>query len=200
MRLFYSKTSPYARKARMAIVELGLEARVDGVALDPWAPDSPLPAHNPLGKVPTLETDEGDTLFDSPLVCEYLDAAAGGGRLFPPPGPERWTALRQQALADGIVDAGVLRVVEGRRPEELRQPSWIERQRAATIRGLDALERDAARLPKQMDIGAIAVLCCLGYLDLRFAQEDWRPGRPNLTAWFDRWRDRPSFQATVPEV
>ena len=118
--------------------------------------------------------------------------------LFPAAGPDRWTALRFQALADGICDAAILRRLEGNRPEQLRSTDWMERQRAAVARSVDALEADAAKLGERFTIGSVAVLAALGYLDFRFGHEDWRPGHPALSAWFDAESKRDSFVSTAP--
>jgi glutathione S-transferase len=198
MTLRYSPTSPYVRKVMMVLMECGLEDAVELVKTDAWSPDTDLPADNPLGKVPALIVQDGVTLFDSPVICEYLDTLHDGARLFPPPGPARWAALRQQALADGICDAAILRRLEGNRPDGEKSPPWMERQRAAVTRACDALEAEAASLPDHMTIGTVAILAALGYLDFRFGHEDWRPGRPALAAWFGRASARDSFRRTAP--
>ncbi|WP_158045149.1 glutathione S-transferase N-terminal domain-containing protein [Skermanella pratensis] len=200
MKLRYSATSPYVRKVMMVIHELGLADRVELEKTDAWSPETNLPDDNPLGKVPALVVEGGTALFDSPVICEYLDSLASGGegRLFPPPGAERWAALRFQALADGICDAAILRRLEGNRPEQFRSSDWMERQRRAVARSLDQLEKEADRLGTRADIGALAVLAALGYLDFRFGHEDWRQGRPALSAWFDQASARGSFAATKP--
>jgi glutathione S-transferase len=197
MKLRYSATSPYVRKVMMVIHELGLANRVELENTDAWSPKTDLPTDNPIGKVPALVTDDGMALFDSPVICEYLDSV-GSGTLFPPVGPERWTALRFQALADGICDAAILRRLEGNRPEQLRSTDWMERQKAAVGRCLDLLEKQAGTLGDGADIGTLAVLSALGYLDFRFGHEDWRAGRPALSAWFDKASARESFTATKP--
>jgi len=197
MKLYYSLASPYVRKVRMAALELGVAERIDLVLTDAWSVTAGLPQDNPLCKVPTLVLTDGTPLYDSPVICEYLDHLAGGG-LFPPAGPARWTALCQQALGDGLCDAAVARRLEGMRPENLRSPTWIERQKAAMIRACDTLENDADDLSGPVTIGGLAVATALGYLDLRFAEEDWRPGRPRLAAWFAEAGKRPSFHATRP--
>src|SRR5689334_5968404 len=142
MKLRFSPTSPYVRKVMMVIHELGLTDRVQLETTDAWSPTTTLPTTNPLGKVPALVLDDGSALFDSPVIAEYLDSLPGGGTapLFPASGPARWTALRQQALADGICDAAILRRLEGNRPEQIRSTDWMESQRAAVARTVDVLE------------------------------------------------------------
>src|SRR5687768_889787 len=186
MKLRYSATSPYVRKVMMVIHERGLSDRIELEKTDAWSHETDLPNNNPLGKVPALVLGDGPALFDSPVIAEYLDTLAGpDASLFPPPGPDRWAALRFQALADGICDAAILRRLEGNRPEQLRSTDWMERQRAAVARSVDALEADAAKLSERFTIGSVAVLAALGYLDFRFGHEDWRTGHPALSAWFD---------------
>ena len=201
MKLRYSATSPYVRKVMMVIHERGLSDRVELEKTDAWSPETDLPSNNPLGKVPALVLGDGTALFDSPVIVEYLDTLASGpgnASLFPAAGPDRWTALRFQALADGICDAAILRRLEGNRPEQLRSTDWMERQRAAVARSVDALEADAAKLGERFTIGSVAVLAALGYLDFRFGHEDWRPGHPALSAWFDAELKRDSFVSTAP--
>lgn len=199
MQLYFSPTSPYARKVRISAQELGFGEKIEllSIALTPINPHDALRSSNPLGKIPTLITDEGEALYDSPVICEYLDALAGGHRLFPAAGPARWRALRRQALADGILDAAVLlRYEEALRPKELRWREWVDGQWLKMRTGLDALERE--RLEGAFDIGAISIACALGYLDFRYASEGWRASRPRLTAWAGEINQRPSLLATVP--
>lgn len=197
MKLRYSATSPYVRKVTMTIIECGLEDRVERVVTNAWDAETDLPADNPLGKVPALTTDDGAVLFDSPVICEYLDSLHDGAKLFPAAGPARWAALRLQALGDGLNDASVARRLEEMRPDGERSQKWIERQTAAMARTLDVLEGEVNGFADRFDIGALALMSALGYLDLRFTAEDWRAGRPKLAAWFDTASKRPSYQATA---
>lgn len=197
MTLRFSPNSPYARKVRAVIIEAGLTAEIEPVLTDPWAPDTDLVAQNPLSKVPALLTASGVTLFDSPVICEFLDSRHDGPKLFPE-GEARWQALRLQALGDGICDAAILRRIESQRPAEQQSAAWIDRQRAAVTRALDLLEREAGTLEGPLTIGGLAVACALGYLDLRFAEEDWRAGRPKLAAWYAAIAQRPSLRETAP--
>ncbi len=198
MKLRMSTTSPYARKCLMVAIEAGLDQRVERVATAPWAPDTDLPADNPLGKVPVLITDGGEAIYDSPVICDYLDAQHSGRRLIPQSGGERWRQLRLEALADGITDAAVgVRIETVTRPEDKRWPHWTERQQAAMTRGLDALERDCAGWGDEVLIGQLAAVAAVGYVEFR-GLADWRAGRPALAAWFARLSARPSVAATVP--
>jgi glutathione S-transferase len=201
MRLHYSYASPYVRKVMVVAIETGQESDLDLTPrkVSPVAPLGEVNRDNPLGKVPCLVTDDGQALFDSRVICEYLDSRHDRPKLFPA-GPARWPALRRQAQADGILDAGILARYETvLRPEERRWPDWIEGQKAKIARALDALEGEAEGFGDAVDIGTIAVGCALGWLDFRYAKDDWRAGRPALAAWFERFAKRPSMAATVPK-
>lgn len=199
MKLYFSPTSPYARKVRISAHELGLSQKIElvSIALSPISPHDALRSSNPLGKLPALIPDDGKALYDSPVICEYLDSLAGGNRIFPAAGAARWTALRRQALADGILDAAVLiRYEEALRPKELRWQQWVDGQWLKMRTGLDALERE--NLDGVLDIGTISIACALGYLDFRFASEGWRTSRPRLAAWAAAIERRPSLATTLP--
>ena len=200
MQLRYSTTSPYARKVVVVAIETGQDGEMERILTDVGDPASRIAEQNPLGKIPVLVTDDGETLFDSPVICEYLDGRHGGDKLFPPPGPERWAALRRQALADGILDAAILCMVEGRRPEELQSSAWMEKQWGKVVHALDALEAtaDALAAPGPVTIGHIAVGCALEYVDFRFSGEHWRKDHPQLAAWQRSFAERPTMKATVP--
>jgi glutathione S-transferase len=201
MKLWYSPPSPFARKVRAAAIELGLDARIELVntPVVPIKPNPVLIPQNPLVKLPALEAEDGNVLYDSRTICEYLDALAGGGRLFPASGAARWNALRRQSLGDGIMDAGILRRYElVLRPEPLRWADWLDGQQAKIDHGLDAAERDAGSWGNRFDIGDITIACALGWLDFRFAETDWRAKRPGLAAWYARVAARPSLAQTIP--
>lgn len=198
MTLRASPTSPYVRKVRAMLIETGLADRVTQVATDPWAADTDLPADNPLGKVPALTTGDGPVLFDSPVICEYLDGLHGGTPLFPAAGPARWRALRQQAIGDGICDAAIARLLDTRRPEAQQSSAWQERQRQAIARACDLLEREAGDLAGPVTIGTLAVAVALGYLDLRWPGDRWRQGRPALASWHEGMAARRSMAETAP--
>ncbi len=201
MKLRYSPTSPYVRKVTVTVIELGLAARIERVPTDTQDRDSGIAEHNPLGKVPALILDDGAVLYDSPVICEYLDTLHGGPPLFPAAGPERWTALRQQALGDGILDAAILRMIEMvRRPEKLRWQGWIGHQTAKVVRAVDRFDAAAAELQGGLTIGRITAGCALGYLDFRAPELDWRAGRPRLAAWYEEFAERPAMRETVPKT
>lgn len=190
-----SPTSPFGRKIKIAIAELGLDDRIEVVPADTNDPAETLRRQNPLGKVPTLVFEDGSTLFDSRVIAEYLDHLAGGGRLFPP-GEARFGQLRLQALADGICDAGLLQVYEIRlRAPELRSAAWVENQTGKVARALASLEAAPPAYDRPR-IGEIALACALGYLDLRF-DGAWRASHPALVAWLAAFAARvPAFEAT----
>jgi glutathione S-transferase len=197
MRLRFSPTSPYVRKVVVSAIEIGLDKHIERVPTDSNDPKSGLGAENPLGKVPSLTLDDGSVLYDSPVICEYLDSLHAGPKLFPASGPARWTALRRQALGDGISDAALLSRMEALRPPAEQSASFIVQQKGKIASSLDAIESEADRFGENVDIGAIAIGCALGYLDLRFAADAWRNGRPTLAGWFERFAERPSMQATA---
>lgn len=198
MQLRHSPASPYVRKVMVTAIETGLESRIEVVPTDVWSADTDIGAVNPLGKVPTLTTDDGEILYDSPVICAYLDSLHDGAKLLPAAGAAHWRAQRQQALADGLLDAAVLVRLEARRPPEQQSPAWRDRQQAVVNRALDQLEADAEALEGPVTIGQIAVGCALGYLDFRFADDGWRRDRPRLAAWYEAFAKRPSMRATVP--
>jgi glutathione S-transferase len=201
MKLYSSPTSPYVRKVLVLAYEAGLEPRIERIfrLSFPTAVNEELASQNPLAKVPTLITDAGEALYDSPVICEYLDGLHDGPRLFPS-GEARWPALKLQALGDGLLDAAVLcRYERVLRPAEKRWPEWEAGQQEKIRRALDVLEGEAAHLAGPLTIGQISVACALGYLDFRFAAENWWRGRASLVAWYEPFSQRPSMVATVPK-
>jgi glutathione S-transferase len=201
MKLFYSAASPFVRKVLVCASECGLDGRIEQVPTKvlPSEPNREFGKANPLMKLPALERDDGLVLFDSIVICEYLDSLSNGARLFPPAGDKRWHALRLHALADGILEAAVLTRYETfLRPEALRWKEWIAGQLLKIDQSLDFLEQHPADL-EGLTIGTVAVGCALGYLDFRFAERKWRDGRPKLAAWFETMSRRPSFEKTVPK-
>ena len=199
MKLYSSPTSPFARKVRALILQAGLAPEVEFVAASgtPTAPGSMPVDKNPLGKIPTLLLDDGKALYDSRVICRYLDQRAGAG-LYPE--ARLWDVLTLEATADGMMEAAVLMVYESRlRPEDLRFAPWVEGQWSKVARAIEALEADwTAHLAGPLDMGQIALGCALGYLDFRHGDRDWRAGHVNLAAWEAEFRQRPSVQATIP--
>jgi glutathione S-transferase len=192
--------SPFGRKARIAASVLGFDGKIKVEEASTQDDKDPLPQQNPLGKIPVLILDDGSTLFDSRVVLEYLDVLAGGGRIVPKDTKARFDALRLQALADGMLDAGILLVYEGRyRPPEMAVKGWLDRQSGKIARALAALEQAPPSLDSPPNVGQITLACALGYLDFRFKGE-WRQSHPRLVAWLDSFAARvPAFAATKPE-
>ena len=198
MKLIYSLTSPYARKVRILLIEKGIDAMIEHVIASPLAePEKVIPA-NPLGKIPVLLTDAG-ALYDSPVICEYLDRLAGEP-LLPASGTNRWAILRVQALADGIMDAAFAIVMERLRPAPERSSQWSERWHAAILRATIDADRDFPKLTDRFDLGQIAMAAALGYLGFRLPDIDWQADAPSLAMWWDETGQRASVLATRPPI
>ena len=195
MKLRYSPSSPFVRKVWLAVLELGLEDRVEQVPTNPLKREDVVNSPNPLGKVPCLETDDGAVLYDSPVIIEYLDAEHGGATLIPAAGPQRWEALRRQAMADGMVESTVLCFIESMRKPERQSQGWISHNRAAVERTLSALEGEADALGDAATVGHLSIYVALEMVDMHFGDIGWRDGQPKLAAWFARFAERPSIQA-----
>lgn len=202
MQVRVNAASPFARKVRIVLRETGLTDRVQEVqtAVNPVTPNADLAGQNPLIKIPALTLDDGTALYDSRVICEYLDSL-GGNKLFPPSGPERWRTLTLQALCDGILDAAVsIRYEVAVRPEPVRWPKWIEGQRSKIDGGLVALAGAQPTFGTQFGIGQVGAACVLGYLDFRFPEIDWRAAHPGLKSWFAAASQRPSVRDTFPQA
>ena len=197
MKLFYSPTSPYVRKVVVCAITRGLDDQIEKVASNPHESPADLIASNPLSKVPCLVTDDGLALFDSPVICEYLDSRGDALPLFPTNAAARWRALKLQAMGDGILDAAVTGRGELGKPKEAARDATIARFRAAIFRTLDALEADPPH--RLVDIGSITVACALGYLDFRYASDPWREAHPKLAAWFEAFNQNPGMAETAPK-
>ena len=198
MKLFHASTSPYARKVMACAIARGLDSQIEVITTNPHLSPPELLAANPLSKIPCLITTDGLALFDSPVIVEYLDTLDGGMPLFPRSGGARLHALKQQAIADGIMDAAVSRRMEQARPKEAARDGVMLRHTQAVARALDMLERDP---PSQtLDVGSISVACALGYLTLRFSDEPWREGHPKLAAWFAEFGLNPCIALTKPQA
>ena len=196
MKLAYSPNSPYVRKCHACAIKRGIDGRIELWSI-PTA-DPALAAVNPLSKVPTFITDDGMALYDSPVICEFLDSIGDAPKLFPAPGPARWKALTLAALGDGILDATQPRRREVALPQDEGRRSYIELQQGKVVRALDALEAEAGGFGDLDTIGEITVGCALGYLDFRYPHEPWRPGHPKLEAWYARVSALPALAKTVP--
>ena len=200
IKLRYSPRSPFVRKVLVAVIETGQRNSIELVLTRPSDPQTDLSKDNPLGQIPTLITDDGEPLYDSAVICEYLDSLHGGEPLFPATGKKRWTALRLQALGDGVIEAAVARTMEQhRRPEAYQWEGLHEQQQAKINRALDRIEEEMDLLEGRVTIAEIAIGCGLGYLDFRQPEEPWRDGHPRLAAWYEQWCARPSMRETAPK-
>lgn len=202
MKLYYGTTSPYVRKVVVAGIELGLDDQIERVNTLPWEPDTKYGNVNPVGKVPALITDDGQAIYDSPVIIDYLDSLHDGPKLIPASGPERYDVLRVAALADGMMDAVILLFSElTRRPKELHWDFWDDRMRNTVARSLDALETDAPNFDaSQPDLGQITTACGVGWIEFRLETLgiDFRDGHPALAAWFDEFSKRESMKNSMP--
>jgi len=200
MKLIGSLPSPYSRKARIVAAEKRVEYvwEVQNV----WAADSPVPDYNPLGKVPVLVLDDGTALYDSRVICEFLDSVSPIGKLIPTDHRERIEVRRWEALADGVLDAAVLARLEAQRAAGESAQSWIDRQLAKVSRGLDTMDIQIGAKQwccgNAFTLADIAVGACVGWLDFRFPQLEWRKDRPNLARLAVKFAERPSFAETMP--
>jgi len=197
MKLFHAPGSPFVRKVMACAITRGLEGRIQLHPTNPHASPPDLVADNPTSKVPCLVTDDGLSLYDSPVICEVLDSVDDAPALFPPSGAARWRALKFQAMGDGILDAAVPCRGELARPKEAARDAAIARYKTVMARTVDALEADPPH--RHVDIGSIAVACALGYLDFRYAADAWRTGHPKLAAWFEEFSKNPGIAQTVPK-
>ncbi len=198
MKLYFSPTSPYARKARMTIIEKGLDDRVELEVANPFdVKNTDYASINPLNKVPALLRDDGSVVFDSPVICTYLDGLSADVLLTPADNTQ-WQVLTHVALTDGILDAAYNTVMERRRPLEQQSDMWPQRWSAAIFRSCDVIETEIDAFRGAISSAQIGLGAALGYLDFRLADLEWRESRPQLSGWFADFEKRPSMQQTVP--
>lgn len=197
MKLFYTPLRDVVHKVQVVALETGTWDRMERIPTDPYTRAPAHVAANPLSRVPTLVTDEGQSIFGGPAIYEYLDGLNGGPKLFPPPGPARWDALRHMTLGDAIFDVAALRQNELKRPRERQSDTVMENWLATIGRALDALDREAASF-RGFTVGLVSIACGLMYLDKLKHQGslplDWRQDRPRLAAWYEEFTKRPSFR------
>lgn len=206
MKLMYAPQSPFARKVRAAAIELGFADRLDLVYAEvvPGKENAPFAESvNPLRKIPALILEDGETVIvDSTVICEFLDALAGGGRLIPASGPERWRVLSQHAVAQGMCEAVILvRYETWLRPAKLRWQAWLDDQWNKIWSGLAWFDCDAGRMLQEgsIDISQLALACCLGYIDFRYPERKWASRFPRVADWYEKVVLRPSLVKTKPQ-
>ena len=197
MKLYITVPSPFSRKVRIVAHEKGLSERIEEIAVDPYANAPELLATNPVVQVPTLIAEDGLPLTDSPVIAEYLDMIGSGPRLLPADGAERLRVKRLETLANATLEMGVKLVLEKRRPETERSPSWMDRWTFNMGRSLDALEA-AAPSAEDFNMGVLSAGITVSWVSFRHPDYDWKTGRPNLVALQAALEQRPSFQATTP--
>ncbi len=198
MKLMMSYTSPYARKVRVCAFEKGLMDRIGIVETVPLEDPDALHKANPLGKVPALVLEDGTALYDSPVICDYIDSLGDTPKLVPASGPDRFHVLRRQALADGILDACVARLIERFRPEAEQSKRWLGRYENAILRAFDVMDQEVALLGSEVTLAHITFGCATAYADFRHPDLDWRQGRPRLADWDAQFSERPSMTETRP--
>ncbi len=196
MKLYTSLTSPFGRKCRMVSHIAGITGRVEVSQVDYHS--EAYARVNPLNKVPALERDDGTVLIDSPVICAYLASLVEGDNIYPPEGEARWQALCLEALADGIMDAGVLIYLEKKRHENHQSYGWLELQAGKIQSGLDALEAVADEFGESTSIGVLSAAACISWLEFRSVVDGIRTGRPNLSAWLDDISTKDFMIATAP--
>jgi glutathione S-transferase len=203
MRLYYSRPSPFARKALVALIETNQinDVELEEVKIGPLAPGEIVPAANPLGKIPTLLLPDGASIIDSKFICRYIDEMNPNNirmRLYPE-GDDIWQALRLEALADGLLEAAVLLVYEIRvRAEELRVQEWVDAQLIKITRTLAYFENNIIQLEKNINMGSLTVAIALDYLDFRHKNIIWRKNNPKLFTWHETIKARKSLSSTMP--
>lgn len=200
MKLITSPTTPFGRKVRIVLLEKKIPFEL--VNDIPWNADTQVGTFNPLGKVPVLVLKDGETLFDSRVIVEYLEHVSPVGHLLPQDPGSRIRVRKIEALADGITDAAALVFLEFKRPESQQSRDWMLRQQGKVFKGLEALSETLGEghlfLGNKLTLADIAAGCCLGYLDFRFPDIKWRDAHANLAAFYEKIGARPSFRETIP--
>ena len=200
MKLLYTLNSPYARKVRIVAIEKHIDLTLQEVVLGD--PESPLKQHNPLGKIPVLILNDGDSLYDSRVIVEFLDNIAPGTHLIPTDNSSKIATRRWEALCDGISDAAVSAMLESRKPPEKQSQANIDKQIDNIKRGLEVLNADITKkkwcVNETFSLADIALGCMLGYVDLRYKHLNWQDNYPNLAKHYSVLAKRPSFKLTIP--
>jgi len=201
MKLTFSPASPFARKVRIAAIELGLMDKIEFVpaTVVPGQANDEYSRITPLKKLPALILDNGDVVLDSYVIVEYLDELAGGGKLIPASGPNRWRVKSDHSLLQGMLDSMLLcRYEKMVRPQGLQWQAWSDDHWNRAWSGMARFDTQVEVLSRPLDIVQIALTCVLGYADFRFADCGWRKAYPNLDAFHERMLSRPSVKISVP--
>ena len=198
MKGFATPSSPFARKVRMVAIETGQPDLIEWRMLTREERPKVVPPFNPLGKVPVVVLDSGEALYDSPVICAYVDSTHRGPKLIPDDAAARWRALRLEALGDGLIEAVVAVSQEQGKPDAERSQAVLSRHGGKVASALAALDAEAGTFRDPLTVGEIAVACGLGYLEYRSVSPDWRKDYPTLAAWYQKLADRPSFAETMP--
>jgi glutathione S-transferase len=196
MKLYYAPTSPYVRMVRVAALEKGVDGQIE--LIDARGDGNDTEEKNPLNKVPTAVTDDGEVLIESRLICQYVDSLADGPELYPSDAAARRRVLQQEALIHGMLDAAVLRRMETRREEGKQSEWWDERQKRKITLGLAQIERELDAITAAPTIAPISLGCALSFMDRILPDTDWRAAHPKLASWFDTYAKTPHMQATAP--
>ena len=200
MKLYYNNTSPYARKVRIVLYEKGLLEKANLELINPREAPENFRSLNPLGMIPTLITDDGISLYDSPVICEYLDDSFPEPQLIPKSGADRWTVLKGEALCDGMLDCAFSIVMELRRQPEQQSPEWLERWTSTIFYSLNDIENKLSDFQGALTLAQINLGVTLGYISFRLNHLQWRDKHPELTKWFSEFSKRPSMSMTHPEL
>ncbi|WP_315706385.1 MULTISPECIES: glutathione S-transferase family protein [unclassified Bradyrhizobium] len=201
MKLTFSPASPFARKVRIAAIELGLIDQIEFVpaAVTPGQPNDEYSRLTPLKKLPVLILDNGDVILDSYVIVEYLDELAGGGKLIPASGPSRWKVKTEHSMLQGMLDSMLLCRYEALvRPEALRWKAWSDDHWNRAWTGMARFAQQADLLSRPFDVAAIGLVCVLGYADFRFADCGWRKAYPTLDAFYQKMQERESVRVSAP--
>ncbi|MGB0629297.1 MAG: glutathione S-transferase N-terminal domain-containing protein [Alphaproteobacteria bacterium] len=197
MKLRWSPTSPFVRKVVVLMKEKGIENAVEKAKSNPLSRDDRAATPSPLGQIPCLITVDGASIYDSPVIMEYLDVECDGPQMLPREGTARWTVLTRQALADGMIASMVVCFVESLKKPERQSAGILAHNKAIVFSGISALENDVADFSDDIDVGTITVAVALAFADQTFPDDDWRADCPSLAAWFDDFNRRPSMTETV---
>lgn len=197
MKLRWSPTSPFVRKVVVLMKEKGIEDQIEKEKSNPLSREDRAATPSPLGQIPCLVTDSGEPVFDSPVIMEYLDTICEGPEMLPKSGDARWTTLRHQATADGMITSMVTCFVESLKKPERQSGGVMAHNKAIVFNSIAALEQEAGAFGDTVDVGTISIAVALAFADQTFPEDDWRADNPTLTAWFDAFDKRPSMTETV---